>query len=89
MGISNQMQKILLIVSLLFLTKTEASDFTRKAYAALPVENSYAFHKELSEWREPLRRDPAAKPGSPEMAILGRLADYHSSASRRGPPDCG
>jgi hypothetical protein len=68
MEISN-MQKLLLIVSLLFLTKTEASDFTRKAYAALPVENSYTFHKELSEWREPLRRDPAAKPASPEMAI--------------------
>ena len=46
-----------------------ASEFAAKAYGILPVEPSYAFHKALSEWREPLRRDPAARPRSDELEI--------------------
>src|SRR5262245_30053156 len=53
----------------LLLAQTGAADFARQAYAALPVEDSYAFHKVISEWREPLRRDPAAKPLASEIAI--------------------
>lgn len=49
-----------------------ASEFVRKAYAAVPVEDSYAFHRELSEWREPLRRDATAKPEASEMSISGK-----------------
>ena len=47
---------------LLSLAHANASEFSRKAYTTLPVEESYTFHKQLSEWREPLRRDPALKP---------------------------
>ena len=46
-----------------------AAEFAAKAYATLPVEDSYTFHQQLSEWREPLRRDPAAKPATSELAI--------------------
>ncbi len=46
-----------------------AKEFAKEAYAALPVEETYAFHKALSGWREPLRRDPAAKPGRGEMEL--------------------
>ncbi|MCZ2073870.1 MAG: hypothetical protein HUU41_17405 [Bryobacteraceae bacterium] len=43
--------------------------FHSQAFAALPVEESYAFHKALSEGEWQTRRDPAAKPLSTEMAI--------------------
>lgn len=46
-----------------------SAQFAAKAYAALPVEAPYTFHKELSNWHEPLRRDPAANPNSDELEI--------------------
>jgi hypothetical protein len=46
-----------------------SAQFAAKAYAALPVEAPYTFHKDLSNWQEPLRRDPAARPGSDELEI--------------------
>lgn len=49
-----------------------APAFAAKAYAALPVEDSYAFHKQISEWREPLRRDPALRPTAAEMSVPGQ-----------------
>lgn len=49
--------------------QTGAGEFARQAYATVPVEPSYAFHKALSEWREPRRRDAAAQTAPGEMAI--------------------
>src|SRR5262249_12046980 len=49
--------------------QTTAAEFAQKAYAALPVEEPFAFHKVISEWREPLRRDPAARPSASEIQI--------------------
>src|SRR3954452_18198859 len=46
-----------------------AAEFAAKAYARLPVEETYAFHKALSEWREPLRRDRSANIAGSEMFI--------------------
>src|ERR1700694_6352416 len=46
-----------------------AAEFAAQAYASLPVEETYAFHKALSEWREPPRRMPAARPGPQQMTI--------------------
>ena len=46
-----------------------AAEFAAKALAALPVEERYAFAKRLSEWQEPVRRDPAARPSADEMAV--------------------
>jgi hypothetical protein len=45
------------------------SEFDAQAFAALPIEKSYTFHKALSEstWR--MRRDPSAQPTAGEMAI--------------------
>lgn len=45
------------------------TDFDSQAFAALPIEDSYAFQKALSEdtWR--VRRDPKAKPTSQEIMI--------------------
>ena len=34
-----------------------AAAFAAKAYAALPKEDSYAFHKQISEWREITKRE--------------------------------
>ena len=59
----------LLFLPALLKAQVTAGDFARKAYAALPVEESYTFHKTLSEWQEPLRRDPAATPEPSELAI--------------------
>src|SRR5260370_41085822 len=50
-------------------TRVTAAEFAAQAYASLPVEETYAFHKALSEWREPPRRMPAARPGPREMTI--------------------
>src|SRR5713101_6583604 len=50
-------------------TRITAAEFAAQAYASLPVEETYAFHKALSEWREPPRRMPAAWPGPREMTI--------------------
>lgn len=46
-----------------------AAEFAQKAYAQLPPEEPYTFHKVLSEWREPLRRDRNAKIADSEMSI--------------------
>ena len=46
-----------------------SAQFAQKAYPALPVEQPYAFHKELTEWVEPLRRSPAAKLAADEIEI--------------------
>lgn len=43
--------------------------FAAKAYAALPAEPSYAFHRELSDWREPPRRAAEAAPAAGEVEI--------------------
>jgi hypothetical protein len=45
------------------------SQFDAQAFAALPVEKSYAFHKALSENTWQSRRDPKAQPTATEMAI--------------------
>src|SRR5258708_38099194 len=50
-------------------TRVPAAEFAAQAYASLPVEETFAFHKALSEWREPPRRMPAARPGPREMTI--------------------
>ncbi|MCL4855284.1 MAG: hypothetical protein KJZ78_28310, partial [Bryobacteraceae bacterium] len=60
---------LFLQVPLLVCGQDTVAAFAEKAYAALPVEEPYTFHKELSEWREPLRRDAAARPGGSEMPI--------------------
>jgi len=60
---------LLLQVPLLVCGQDTAAAFAEKAYAVLPVEEPYTFHKELSEWREPLRRDAATHPGVSEMPI--------------------
>jgi hypothetical protein len=46
-----------------------SQQFASKAYAALPVEQPYTFHKQLSEWVEPLRRNVGATPASNELEI--------------------
>jgi hypothetical protein len=46
-----------------------AAGFAPVAYATLPVEEPFAFLKQISEWREPLRRDPAARPSAAEVQI--------------------
>lgn len=46
----------------------DAAEFA-KALSAVPTEERYAFAKRLSEWQEPLRRDPAARPSAGEMSI--------------------
>jgi hypothetical protein len=46
-----------------------ASEFHAQAFAALPVEKAYAFHKALSAGGWQVRRDPLAKPIPGEMAI--------------------
>jgi hypothetical protein len=48
------------------------ADLAQKAYAALPVEESYAFHKALSEWREPQGRDTTARAVASEPRIGDR-----------------
>lgn len=48
-----------------------ASEFASKAYASVPVEEPYAFHKILSDWREPLRRDATTKPRPEELDLSG------------------
>jgi hypothetical protein len=45
------------------------TNFNFQAFAARPVEKSYAFHKALSEGGWQVRRDPQAKPTSGEIAI--------------------
>jgi hypothetical protein len=54
--------------AVLFAQDTETA-FAAKAYATLPVEAPYTFHKQISEWREPLRRNPAARAAVGEMTI--------------------
>ncbi len=49
--------------------KTQVEDFHSQAFAALPLERSYAFHRELSEGGRQMRRDSQAKPTPAEMAI--------------------
>src|ERR1700683_4431355 len=46
-----------------------SAQFAAKAYAALPVEQPYTFHKQLSEWVEPLRRNAGAKLAPGELEI--------------------
>ena len=46
-----------------------SSEFDAKAFAALPVEQSYTFAKLLSEGGWQVRRDPGAKPNANEIAI--------------------
>src|SRR6478672_5845493 len=55
--------------AILLPAQNKAAEFAQTAYAALPVEEPYAFHKALSDWREPLRRDPAARPSASESQI--------------------
>lgn len=47
------------------------AEFDSQAFAALPLEPSYTFHKELTEGldQELGRRDPTTKPQSDEMAV--------------------
>lgn len=47
----------------------QLANFHSEAFAALPVESSYAFHKALAEGGWQLRRDPKARPSGAEMAI--------------------
>jgi hypothetical protein len=70
------MMKILLCGLLVFAGANAAepdgvtsAQFAAKAYPALPVEQPYAFHKALTEWVEPLRRNQAAKPATDEIEI--------------------
>src|SRR5690242_2783759 len=49
-----------------------AAAFAAKAYAALPVEEPYAFHKELTKGIQRVRRDPNAVPAPGEMAVPSR-----------------
>src|SRR5579863_7507173 len=46
-----------------------SAQFAEKAYAALPVEQPYLFHKQLSGWVEPLRRNPDATLAPGELEI--------------------
>ena len=46
-----------------------SAEFAAKALPVLPIEQPYDFRKLLANWVEPLRRDPAAKPSSSEMAL--------------------
>jgi hypothetical protein len=48
-----------------------AAEFAAKALPALALEEPYGFLKPLYEGREPLRRDPAARPGPAEVEITG------------------
>jgi hypothetical protein len=48
---------------------TTASEFAARALPVLPVEQPHDFRAVLENWTEPLRRDPAAKPSSSEMAL--------------------
>lgn len=50
-------------------TPITAREFAREAYAALPIEETYAFHKALSEWREPPRRDASATSAAGELVL--------------------
>src|SRR5262249_54520146 len=51
--------------------KDEEADFDREAFAALPAEASYTFHRELTEGVDPelSRGDPSARPEPDEMAV--------------------
>src|ERR1044071_3452653 len=55
--------------AMLLNAQTTAAEFAQRAYATLPVEESYAFHKAIGEWREPLRRDPAARLSASEIQV--------------------
>jgi hypothetical protein len=46
-----------------------STEFAVRAFATLPVEEEYTFHKLLSQGGEKLRRDPKAVPQSGEMVI--------------------
>jgi hypothetical protein len=46
-----------------------ALEFARRAYATVPAEEPFAFHEAISGWREPLRRDPGARPDASELRI--------------------
>src|ERR1700683_4928422 len=46
-----------------------SAQFAAKAYAAWPVEQPYTFHKQLSEWVEPLRRNAGVRPAPGELEI--------------------
>jgi hypothetical protein len=45
------------------------SEFDAQAFAALPIEKSYAFARALAESQWQLRRDPQARPDAGELAI--------------------
>jgi len=49
-----------------------ASEFAARALPVLPVEQPHDFRKTLENWTEPLRRNPALKPSSSEMALPDR-----------------
>lgn len=49
-----------------------ASDFAARALPALPVEELHAFRPAIVNWKEPLRRNPTAKPAASEMPIPGQ-----------------
>ncbi|HZT32665.1 MAG TPA: hypothetical protein VFA33_22435 [Bryobacteraceae bacterium] len=50
-------------------TPVTSADFAARAYAALPAEPSYTFHRILSEGAPRVHRNPAARPGPDEMAL--------------------
>ncbi len=51
------------------LGETPPMGFHSQAFAALPVEKAYAFHKALTEGGWQVRRAPDARPAAEEMAI--------------------
>jgi len=46
-----------------------AAEFAAHALPVVPVEERYAFVRRLSEWQEPRRRNPAARPSVTEWAL--------------------
>ena len=49
--------------------RTAPTAFDAQAFAALPVQQPYAFHRILSEGFPREQRDPAEQPDSGEMAL--------------------
>lgn len=49
--------------------QTGPAEFSAKAYQTVPVEETFAFHEALREWREPPRRDISAELRPGEMAL--------------------
>jgi len=72
----NRLRIVILVLPFLWVQASLCSDaqitwaaFAAKALPVLPIEQPYDFLEVLKNWQEPMRRNPAARPSSSEMAL--------------------